>query len=169
VTLSSARPRELVWSKIPHSRDYELKLNGKTIGQLSRPRAWASDFVAETNGRSWILRRGGIFGAEEIVDSTSGKRLAAFKTRWGKGALTFADGQKFRVESKGAFRPVWSVFSEDDQLILEIHGKEKTVELKASASSVAEERLIILVMFLWYRKLQTEEDATAAAVAIAIS
>lgn len=168
--LSSARPSVLIWSKIPHSRDYALTLNGEILGRLNRPRPWCSNFVAETKGRSWNIRRGGIFGAEaEIVDSASNKRIAQFKARWGKGVLTFADGQKFRVESKGAFRPVWKVFSESDQPILELQGKDKTVELRGNATAIGDERLIVLIMFLWYRKLQTEEDAAAAVAVIAAS
>jgi hypothetical protein len=165
IPLSSARSGVLVWSKVPHGRDYELRLNGHLVGQLSRPRAWSTNFVAETESRSWNFRRGGLLGTEaEVIDSRSGKRLAQFKARWGKGILAFADGQKFRVESKGIFRAVWSAMLENGQPCLEVHAKEKTVDMMRPASSIPDERLTLLIMFLWYRKLQADEDAGGSAV-----
>jgi len=82
--------------------------------------------------------------------------------------LTFTDGQSFAFACSGWWRPVWTVTTESGDPVLIAHVREKTVELPAGAD-VPEDRLALLIMFAWYRVLQAEEDASAAAVVAAVS
>lgn len=168
IPLSTATSGGLTWSKIFRNRSYELKSNDQVVGTLQHPRFWSSRFVAESQSGRWTFRRGGWFGAgSEILDSSSQQQIATFKSVWGGGGtLTFADGQQFRVECKGWWRPVWSVVGKGGETVLRLLTREKTVDLP-NAGNVPDARLSVLIMFTWYRVLQAEEDAAAAAVASA--
>jgi hypothetical protein len=172
--ISGAVSSGLSWSKIPRSRDYELKRNGETVGALRRSGWFATGFLAETQEGRWTFRRGGCFsGGAEILDSASQRRIATFKSSWGTGGgtLTFADGQNFQLRVAGWWRPVWSVLAESGETLLRLHARGKTVELPPSTQSPASiptTRLSLLSMFTFYRVLQAEEDA-ALAVMVAAS
>jgi len=164
IPLSSAISSNLTWTKIPRTRNYQLKLNGEAIGTLRRPGWFSSKFLAETQDGQWTFRRGGCFGTgAQILDSSSQQPVATLKSAWGRrGALTFADGQTFHLECKGWWRPVWSVTGEGGETLLRLHAREKTVEVPTGAP-VPAGRLWLLIMFVWYRVLQAEEDAASAA------
>jgi hypothetical protein len=166
---SSAISGGLTWSKIPHSRDYELKLNGEAVGTLRRPGWFSTSFLAETQAGNWTFRRAGCLGGgATILDSATQQPTANFKSSWGTGggALTFADGQTFQLKCEGWWRPVFSVIAASGETLLRLHRREKTVEVPASAI-VPDGRLSLLIMFTWYRVLQAEEDAAAAVVVAA--
>jgi hypothetical protein len=168
IPLSSTISDGLTWSKIPRSRSYELKLNGEVVATLQRPSAWSCNFRAETQDGRWTFRRGGFLGTgAEMVDATSERRLATFKSAWaGGGTLTFADGQTFHLRCKGLWRPAWIVTTESGHLVLQLHSRGKTVELGPGAG-LSVSRLSLLIAFAWYRVLQAEEDAAAVAVMVA--
>jgi hypothetical protein len=167
IPLSSAISGGLTWSKIPHGRGYELKLNDEVVGTLQRPSFWSQTFLGETQEGRWKFRRAGFFHAgAEIVDASSEQRIATLKSAWGtKSTLSFADGQTFRVESEGCWRPIWNVLTESGQVVLSSRTREKTVELPAGVA-MASGRLSLLILFARYRALQAEEDASAATVAV---
>ena len=167
--IASANSGAITWSSISCSRRHELKLNGEIVGELTRPSFWSQSFIAETQEGRWTFRRGGFFGTgSEIVDTASGQTIASFKGGWGSaGALTFADGQSFRISSQGWWRPVWTVATEGGQPVLLLRARERTVELPGGAA-VPDGRLSLLIMFAWYRKLQADEDAASAAVTAAV-
>jgi hypothetical protein len=167
---SSVVRNRLTWSKIPHTPNYELKLNEKTTGILSRPSYWSPRFLAETRDGRWVFRRQGFLGTGvEITDAVSEEPIAAFKSSCGGGGrLIFSDGQGFWLKYKGWWRPVWTVTTDDGQLVLEVHTREKTVELRA-AKAVPSIRLSLLITFSWSRVLQADEDASAASVAAVVS
>jgi len=164
IPLSSAVSGGFTWSKIPHGRGYQLKLNDELVGTLRHPSFWSSSFVADTQDGCWTFRRAGFLGtAAEIVNPASEQVIATFKSSWGGGGtLTFADGQTFQLQCKGWWRPLWSATTESDQPVLHLHTREKTVELPAGAA-VPESRLSLLIMFAWSRVLQAEEYAASAA------
>jgi hypothetical protein len=166
IPLSSAISSGLTWSKIPRSRDYKLVQNGEVVGTLERPSIWCAKFFAETQHGRWIFRRGGFVGTgSEILDSATKSPIATFRSSWGTGGiLTFADGEAFQIVSRGWWRPVWSVIAANDRPVLEVHTREKTVDV-APGSAIAASRLSLLMMFVWYRVLQAEEDAAGAVVA----
>jgi hypothetical protein len=168
IPISSAISSGFTWSKIS-CRSYELKLNHAVVGTLQRPSFWSSNFVAEAQHGRWTFRRGGWLGSgAQIVDSASQQPVATLTSGWGcGGTLTFADGQTFRLESYGWWRPVWSVIAEGGEPLLRLHTREKTVEVLSRA--VPDSRLSLLIMFIWYRKLQAEEDATSAAMVAVIA
>jgi hypothetical protein len=156
------------WSKIPHSRNYELRRNDVPVGTLRRPSIWSSNFVAQAQHGEWTFRRAGYCGTSaEILDSVSEKPIATLKCSWGgKRALTFADGQTFRLECKGWWRPEWTIVPDDGQVVARIQTRSKQVEI-TNSSGVPDDRLTLLIMFAWYQVLQVEEDAsTAATVAV---
>jgi hypothetical protein len=170
---SAAISSALTWTKIPHSRNYELKLNGESVGTLLRPGWFETSFLAETQYGRWTFRRGGCFGGgAQIIDTASKQPIATLKCSWGTGGgtLTFAAGQTFELRQKGWWHPVWSVTGADGQPVLRFHAREKTVEVVSSANSAAllDNRVALLAMFTFYRVLQTEDDA-AVAVLVAAS
>ena len=171
IPFSSAVSSRLTWSKIPHTRNYELKLNDEIMGTLVRSSCWSSKVLAEARDGGWAFRRGGFLGTgAEIADADSEQPIATFKSNWSAGGmLIFADGQTFHLKCKGWWRPVWTVTTEDGQLVLHLHTRDKTVELGRNAA-VPSLRLSLLIMFAWYRVLQAEEDAaSAAAVAVIVA
>jgi hypothetical protein len=165
---ASAISSGLTWSKIPGSRDYELKLNGEAVGTLRRPGWFSTSFLAETQAGNWTFRRGGCLGGgAQILDSLS-HPIATLQSAWASGGtLTFADGQTFQLKCNGWWRPVWSVIGDTGATLLQVHTREKTVEVQAG-SPVADSRLTLLILFTWYRVLQAEDDA-AVAVLVAAS
>ena len=159
----------LTWSKIPHSRDYELKLNGEAVGTLRRPGWFSSSFLAETQVGNWTFRRSGWGSGAQILDTASQQPIATLKSSWGSGGtLTFADGQTFHLKCKGWWRPVWSVIANSGETLLQLHRREKTVEVQ-EGSAVPASRLTLLIMFTWYRILQAEEDAASAAMVAVVA
>lgn len=164
ILLSSATSSGLSWSKIPRTQNYELRLNGEVVGTLRHLKGWSCDFMGESQEGRWIFRRSGLLGAgTEILDIDS-HPIGKFKSAWGGGGLlVFADGQRFHLQCKGLWQPVWTMFAEDNQPILRLHSRQKTVELPL-ARSVTSTCLSLLVLFTWYRILQAEEDAAAAAM-----
>lgn len=168
IPLTTAVSGELTWSKIS-CKNYELRRNGEMLGTLERPSFWSSTYLAETPAGNWTFRPGGFLGSgAEILDSATKQVIATFKSAWGgRGVLTFADGQKFTVESTGLWRPVWDVNAEGGQTILRLHAREKNVELFSAA--VSADRLSLLAMFIYYRLLKSEEDAAVAVVAVVVS
>lgn len=166
-TLSAATSGGITWSKISCGRRYELKQNGKVWGTLLRPSLWSQTFHAETSAGTsedrWTLRANGFFRrGTEILDST-GQPVAQFTRSWGgPGTLTFTDGQTFYLKNRGWWRPVWSLTSDAGQLVLQLHMREKTVELPASG--VSGSRLSLLIVFALYRVQQAEEEAASAAI-----
>jgi hypothetical protein len=173
IPLSPAISGGLTWSKIPRSRNYELKQNGETLGTLRRPGWFETSFLAETQEGKYTFRRGGCFGGGAVIlDSASQQTIATYKSSWGAGGgtLTFADGQTFQLRVEGWWRPVWSVVAQSGETLLRLHVREKTLELPPAQSiaSIPESRLTLLSLFTFYRVLQTEEYA-AVAVMVAAS
>ncbi len=167
IPLSSAISRGLTWSKVSH-QDYQLKRNDDVVGALHRPSLSSPTVFAETQSGHWTFRRGGWLGTGvQIVDSSSQQEIARLKSSWsGAGTLTFTDGQIFHLECKGWWHPVWSVIAENGETLLRLHPREKEVDVTAR-TAVTDSRLSVLIMFLWYRVLQAEEDAEATSIAAA--
>jgi hypothetical protein len=167
IPISSAVTGELVWSKTPHKRGYELKHNGEIVASLQRTSYWSSEYQAESQRGKWRFRRTGFWRiASEIVDANSGVRIATLKPNWcGDGTLIFSDGQTFQLTSIGFWRPVWSVVA-NGQLILSTRTCGKTVELP-NEMHLPEDRLILLAIFTWHIMRQAAEDAASAAVVVA--
>jgi len=167
IPISSAIGGGLAWSKSSRKCGFELRSDAGIIASLRRTSFWSREFQADSSHGSWRFRRIGFWRiATEIVDEVSGARIATLKPNWcGGGMLVFADGQTLQLNSKGFWRPVWSVAA-NGQLILSIHTRGKTVEL-ANEMHLPEERLTLLAIFTWHIMQQTAEDAASAAVAAA--
>lgn len=164
-SFSPAVSDEFTWSRIAKNRSYELKHNDERVGTLKRPSFWSANFVAETPESRWTFRRSGFLGSgSEILEAASSQPIATFKQAWaGTGAVTFRDGEAFHLECMGLWHPAWTITAEDGTRVLELHSREKTVEV-SRATGVTPQRLALLMMFAWYRVLQAEEDAASAAI-----
>ena len=167
IPISSIVSGSLTGSKISGCKGYELRLNNDAVATLQKVSFWSSTYRAETQNGQWTFRRAGfVCSGAEIVDASQ-QTIAALKSAWGSGGtLTFADGQTFRIQCEGWWRPVWSVIAESGQPVLRLHRRERTVELSPTAA-MDDSRLALLIAFTWYRVLQAEEDAAAAVVVAA--
>jgi hypothetical protein len=146
---------------------FELRQKGQIVATLRRPSMWSPNFLVETINENWVIRRSGFWGNKaDILDAASQQPIASFKSAWGgKGTLIFADGQTFLVVTRGCWHPVWTVTNETGQPVLQLHTREKSVELHYVVA-LSESRLSLLVLLTLYRVRQAEE-AAAAATAIA--
>jgi hypothetical protein len=167
IPISSAASGGLIWSKISSPRGYVLKLHGEVIGSLRRTSLWSSEFQADSSNGKWRFHRAGCFQTQtEIIDVPSSVQIATYKTNWsGAGALAFSDGQTFWINSKGYWRPVWKVLSDDGQPVLLIRPREKTVDL-AKNLNLPDDRLTLLTIFTWYVQQQVSEEAASSVAAV---
>jgi len=158
----------LTWSR--RSRGYELKFNGTVAGTLEQPSFWSCKIVATSRTGRWLFRRAGFFNTgAEILDAVSQRPMATLKNSWGGPAtLLFADGQTFLIKARGLWHPVWSITTEDGRAVLQVHKRQKRVEV-ANQAGIADDRLMLLALFTLYRIWQAEQDASAAAVVAATS
>jgi hypothetical protein len=170
ISISSAVSGGLTWSKTPNEHGYELKRQGETVASLLRTKWCSSEYLAESQHGKWRIRRTGFWrAATEIVDSTSEVRVAGFKPHWsGGGTLVFSDGQIFQLTCRGLWRPVWTVRTDNGQLVLCIHSRQKMVDLR-NELHLPEDRLILLAIFTWRILQQAAEDAASVAVVVAVT
>lgn len=168
IPLSSAIPRGLAWSKTPHTRGFELKSDGEIVASLWRTSFWSSEYRAKSQHGSWKFCRTGFFRTGvEVVDAISNARIATIRPNWsGCGTLGFADGQTFRLTSKGLCRPVWTVLADNGTPILNIHSSGKIIAF-LDESRLQEDRLILLIVFCWHLMQQASEDASSVAAVVA--
>jgi len=166
IPISPALSGGLIWSR--NGCGYEVKRNDRVVASLRKTSFWSSDYHAESGCGNWRFFRSGMLGNVEILDA-SNSCVAAFKPSWGgPGTLTFADGQSFLVVSHGCWRPVWKVTTADGEVALQIRTRERTIELEKQ-TDLPENRWLLLVLFVFYRMQQAEEDGAVAAVVAAIS
>jgi hypothetical protein len=142
---------------------FELKQHDQVVATLRRPSMWSPDFLVETINENWVIRRSGFWGNRaDIFDAASQRSIARFKSAWGgKGTLTFAEGPTFLVVTRGCWHPVWTVTTDTGQAVLQLHTRDRSVELYDIAA-LPESRLSLLVLFTLYRVRQAEEAAVAA-------
>jgi hypothetical protein len=76
----------------------------------------------------------------------------------------FADGQTFFVLTRGCWHPVWTITTQAGQPVLQLHTREKSIDVSEDAA-VPRDRLSILLLFTFYRVRQAEEAAAVAAAA----
>ena len=158
-------PSKITWSRIRHSRNYQLNLGTEVWATLKRPGFWSCDFLAETHDSRWIFRRAGFFRTyAEVLNSETSRHVASFQSDWGGGGvLSFDDGHTFRLACSGWWRPVWTLTSEQGEPVLSLHRRDKSFQLPGVVS-VPNSHLALLMLFALYRVLQSEEDAAAVAV-----
>jgi hypothetical protein len=165
---ASATSGTLTWSRFSCDRRHELRRNGEVVGELKRPSFWSASFIAETQHGSWRFRRSGFWGnVVEVADQASAEPVASFQAGYSRAALTFADGQVFQLTHQGWWRPVWTVVTESGQPLLYVHVREKKVELAAGAPELGS-RLLLPILFTWYRVGQAEQDAANAALTVMV-
>jgi hypothetical protein len=154
------RSANVTWTE--HWRGYELKINNAVVATLQQPSFWSSDIVASTIGGTWDFRTFGVLNRRvEILDAATRQLCATIETSWGgRTTLTFADGQTFELEASGWWHPVWSVTGSDGTTVLQLHKRERSVEV-TNGAHVPNDRLLLTL----YRIRQADQDASAAAIA----
>lgn len=163
---SPVAPVQLTWIKSNLKGRYELTANGPIVGSLQRVGFWKSVSRAEFKGQSWSFQRRGL-GSTQVFQEPGAKHVAEFKANWlGGGTLTFADGQQFRLATKGFWRPVWSWLDNYGQTLVDVTPHDKSVSLVSAADS---RYLPVLIMFSWHQILQSNDDAGAVLAAAAAS
>lgn len=162
---SSAISSGLTWKKIPFSGTYELRMNGEAVGTLRRAGLLSLSFLAETQAGTWTFRGKLLGSGAQIFDSSSQQPIATLESALAcGGTLTFADCQTFQLKCSGWWRPVWSIFADQGGPVLHVHTRERTVEVLPGCA-VPDSRLALLILFTWYRVLQSEDDAAMAVIA----
>jgi hypothetical protein len=138
--------------------------NDQSAGTLQKPSFWSGIYIATTADGTWTFRRGGFLNAgSEIVDASQ-QIIARLKFSWGgKSELTFNDGQKFLIVSRGCWHPVWIVATGDGLPVLQLDAREKRVEVQTSA--LPDTRLSMLALFTLYCTRRAEEDGAMAVIA----
>ena len=161
---SPVTPVQLTWIKSNLKGRYELTTNGPIIGSLQRVGFWKSTSRAEFKGQSWSFQRSGL-GSTQIFQEPGAQHVAEFKANWlGGGTLTFADGQQFRLATKGFWRPVWSWLNKYGQTLVDVTPYDKSVLLVSAAES---RYLPVLIMLSWHQILQSNDDAGSVLAASA--
>lgn len=159
-----ATPVQLTWIKSKVKERYELTANGPILGSLQRVGFWKSTSQAEFKGQTWSFQRTGL-ASTQIRQEPGARLIAQFKANWlGGGMLTFADGQQFRLPTKGFWRPVWSWINKEGQTLLDVTPHDKSVLLVGTADNGY---LPVLIMLSWHQILQANDDAASAIAASA--
>src|ERR1700757_392740 len=105
---TSLNPVQLTWVKSRAEGRHELMANGPILGSLQQVGFWKSTSQAEFKGQTWSFQQSGA-SKVQILEGAYARPVAEFKMSWlGGGTLSFADGQQFRLTTKGSWRPVWS-------------------------------------------------------------
>jgi hypothetical protein len=161
---SLATPVHLTWIKSNVKGRYELTSNGPILGSLQRVGFWKSTSRAEFNNQSWSFQRSGL-SSTQILQQPGDRPIARFTANWlGGGMLTFVDGRKFKLTTKGFFRPVWSWTDDQGYTLLDVTPHNKSVVLVGNVDSY----LPVLIMFSWHQILQANDEATTMAMSAAV-
>src|SRR5262249_42443057 len=105
----------------------------------------------------------------EILDA-SGVQVAKSKQNWSgnNGTIAFKDGQSFQFSSKGFWRPTWTLSAGSGRPLFSIDVRSKTVHL-LSDPDTQDDRVNLLMIFVWRIIQQGEEDAASAAIASVVA
>ena len=155
---------QLLWSKASPEGRYELNLDGQTIGWLQHGEYCNPESRAQFGGRQWLFRRPrNAVGRTEILYDDNPRPVAAYKSHWGGGTLTFADGSRFVVSSSGVWDQPWSLLDGDGETFLRVDPQSRKVIVSGSHSiSLPGEdrnRVLLFVVFVWHEILQTRDEA----------
>jgi hypothetical protein len=163
---SAVTPVQLTWIRSNLKGRYELTANGPIVGSLQRVGFWKSASRAEFKGQSWSFQRKGL-GSTQIFQEPGAQHVAEFKANWlGGGILTFADGQQFRLATKGLWRPAWSWLNNYGQTLVDVTPDDKRVFLVSAAES---RYLPVLIMLSWHQILQSNDDVASVIAASAVA
>lgn len=161
---SPATPVQLTWIRSNLKGRYELTANGPIVGSLQRVGFCKSASRAEFKGQSWSFQRKGL-ASTQIFQEPGAQYAAEFKANWlGGGTLTFADGQQFRLATRGFWRPVWSWLNNYGQSLVDVTPHDKRVFLVSGAEN---RYLPVLIMLSLHQILQSNDDAASVLAASA--
>jgi hypothetical protein len=171
---SSPTAAQLFWIKTDAKGKYELVLDGQPFGWLHHGEYWSAESRAQFAGHTWLFRRpGSALGRTEILQGDNPRPIASYKSHWGGGTLTFSDGSRMVVSSKGVWYHIWSLLDANGEAVLHIEPKPRKVAvIPGQALAMPGEdrsRLLLLTFFLWHEILQAQDEAEMVAIMSATS
>lgn len=174
MSTSAPLSAQLLWSKASTEGRYELNFDGQTIGWLQHGEYCNPQSHAQFGGRQWLFRRPrNAVGQTEILHDDNPRPVAAYKSHWGGGTLTFTDGSRFVVSSSGVWDQPWSLLDADGETFLRVDPQSRKVVVSGSHSinlpGEDRNRVLLFVVFVWHEILQTRDEAAAQDPVSAIS
>lgn len=169
ISLSSDTSSGFTWTKLPRGRGREVRLNGASAGTLRKTSLWSSKYEATTPEGTFTFRKNCWGSKTEILDSSSQQTVALYESGWRKpSTLSFSDGQRFHISRKGCWRPQWHITTETGQPVLTLNMRDKAAS--PSVSTIKDDRLSLMILFILYRVQRAQEEAAAsAAVAVIVA
>ena len=156
---------QLFWSKAGPEGRYELAFDGQTIGWLQHGEYCNPESHAQFGGHHWLFRRpGSAVGHTEILQDDNATPLASYKSHFGGGTLTLADGSRFVLSCAGVWNQSWSLLDGNGDTFLRVDPQSRRVVVSGShhlnLPGEDRNRVLLFVVFIWHEILQTRDEAT---------
>lgn len=174
MSTSTPLSAQLFWSKAGPEGRYELNFDGQPIGWLQHGENHNPESQAQFGGRQWLFRRpGNAVGQTQILQDDNPMPVATYKSHWGGGTLTFADGSRFVVSSSGVWNQPWSLLAGDGETFLRADFKTGRVVVNGTHNlnlpGEDRNRVLLFAVFVWHEILQTRDEAATRDPVSAIS
>ena len=99
--------------------------------------------------------------------------IASYKSHWGGGTLTLADGSRFVLACTGVWNQPWSLLDADGEIFLRVdpHSRRVVVSGSHNLNLPGEDRnrVLLFAVFVWHEILQTRDEAAMQDPVSAIS
>lgn len=165
---------QLFWSKASPEGRYELAFDGQPMGWLQHGENTNPQSQAQFCGHQWLFRRpGNAVGQTEILQDDSSTPVASYKSHWGGGTLTLADGSRFVLSCTGIWSQPWSLLDADGDTLLRVEPQPRKVIVSGrhnlNLPGEDRNRVLLFVVFVWHEILQTRDEAAMQDPVSAIS
>ena len=155
---------QLFWSKASPEGRYELNFNGQPMGWLRHGECANPESHAHFGEHQWLFRRpGSAVGQTEILQDDSHVPIASYKSHFGGGTLTLADGSRFVLACSGVWNQPWSLLDGNGDTFLRVdpHSRRVVVSGSHNLNLPGEDRnrVLLFAVFVWHEILQTRDEA----------
>lgn len=167
---------ELTWKQPKFGADHFKLFSGSVLVGEIYWKKWLSDQAIALYGQyKWILNRDGCLRQRVVArDYESGRQVSSFEIGWMyEGDILFASGRTYHWFRRKAFREVWAISDQEENLVFEIQfgrhwfKQEAIVTLAGSKTADDVGLLICLAFYLGYCASQDAAAAVAATAAVA--
>jgi hypothetical protein len=156
-------------------RYFELMHDAHLMASLRFESRCGSLARGECDGRTWTLKRTGFFAPRVTVRVAGSEAdVAVFTPGWmGGGWVAFPAGPRYHLRATDFWRTEWAFETEDGRALLTLAGRPHLFKdggaatIAPPAAGLPETPVLLLLM--WYVRVLTHEDASAAAVVAACS
>ena len=154
-------------------REYQLKKENETLGQLRFEKSYGSLAFAEVASQSWTFKREGFLRPRVNVRTPNSEaNLATFWPNWSAGGVVeFPDGRRIHWRSTSFWASEWSFVQDDSRQLVRFkqHGGFMKISARIEFGSADTDlrELPMLAALGWYLMLITAEDAATIAVTVA--